>query len=191
MEYTADDALEDLRIHVCFELQSLLIAGTCWLAEERGTKPTARADYLTGLAQDSAFVHARNLFEFFTDKNENEQWLADRGLPFGGATTRKRLDLPRQHSSLWKEYRDAVMRKVFHMSSWRPHAPGEPDGRGAADDLQHRAFDFAQEALRCWDAMLDESEEPSRSVLAEGRRKAIEQSTRATTGYGIDPAPFE
>lgn len=191
MEYTAEDALEDLRDHVSYELQSLLIAATCWLADEQGTKPTAGADYLKGLAQDSAFVHTRNLFEFLTGKKEDERWLADEGLPFGGATTRRLLKLPRQHSALWNDYRAAVMRKVFHMSSWRPHAPGESEGRGAADDLQHRVLDFAQEALRCWESMLNESKEPSRSVLVEGRRNAITRSMWASTGYGIDPAPFE
>ena len=190
MEYTAEDALEDLREHVSFELQSLLIAAVCWLAEDQGTKPTAQADYLKGLAQDSALVHARNLFEFLADKKENERRLVDQGLPFGGATTRKRLNLPRQHSTLWKEYRVAVTRKVLHMSSWRPHVPGEPDGREAADDLQYRVLDLAQDALRCWDEMLDQSDEPCRPVLVDGRREAIKQAKRAADGYGIDPAPF-
>lgn len=137
--------------------------------------PLATAPYLDGLAQDSAFVHARNMYEFLVEPKGE------------GASIRTELGLPKLSSSLWVTYGNAVHRKALHMSRWRPHEPAEP-GRGPFDDLQDRVADFAHDGLRLWDLLADTKEaQPYRRQMTSARRDVIEHTAWLAGEYGLNP----
>jgi hypothetical protein len=56
--------------HLYNELRYLLCAATEWLVQETIPDPPLGGDYVQIYAMDSAALHARALFEFFTTKTQ-------------------------------------------------------------------------------------------------------------------------
>jgi hypothetical protein len=157
------DLHEYIRVHLYYELAMLLVAATTWReARDRDRHPL----YLREMAMDSAFLHARVLYEYLT----KDQGWADRS------------PHPRQGSDLWDKYHGPLHWKLMHPG---PHRPYETHV-GPGDDLMYRVEDFANDILRWWGVVTeDASMADYRDDLLFARRRALDDAAEAARRLGI------
>lgn len=136
------------------ELRCLLGAATVWQAFCE-----ANAGFDVIVAMDSAFVHARCLFTFFTeDKGGDDVSVTEFGptAPYA--------------SSMYDEWREPLHRHVLHVAKGRT----TPSNLKAAGHLNQQVMPFAQEILRLWGSLeRDSSARVYRPALEEARKEAV------------------
>jgi hypothetical protein len=131
-----------VRVHFGFELRVLLCSATTWKARSDGllTAPP----FLMDMAQDSVFLHARNLYELMAVRTEHGRKLRD---AFGLTVF---LPSPLVPMPYW----GALHERAVHLSPYRPfEATGKPD-----DELPGLCLEFATDVLRMWDLLAGEPE---------------------------------
>lgn len=161
-----------LRGHVYNEMRFCLVAATTWSACVR-TREDHGVDHLPVLAMDSAFLHARNLFEFWRGERGNIR----RVFGSDGPSSDLYVD---QEEGLKK----ALHRKLLHMDPDREFEPAE-----TADDRLHlRVEEVAHEVLTCWDLWrASDGMAPHAVTLDAVRRDSVDQAASAAVRLGIDP----
>lgn len=112
------------------ELRCLLGAVTVWrifMNESRG--------FDVIVAEDSSFVHARSLFEFFASSSKNKNLL--KASEFGAKKYR---------SDVYTKWKMALNRHVLHLNAQRL----SPKNMKGESHLSEQVESFAREILRLW-----------------------------------------
>ncbi|MDZ4654952.1 MAG: hypothetical protein U1F44_03665 [Coriobacteriia bacterium] len=110
------------------ELRCLLGAATIWKALKE-----ADAGFDVVIAMDSAFVHARCLFNFFTSRGSNDISIVGFGPPL-------------YDSPIYEKWKEALHRHVLHVAKGRAVPTNLIDGA----HLKNQVLAFAHEGLRLW-----------------------------------------
>jgi hypothetical protein len=115
-------------------------ANMCLLAEEN------EWGNVTNYFKDSAYLHARNLYSFFTDRTRDDVSIED----FGHCC---------MHSELYVKKREALNRRVMHISPGRPtrNETVEPTG---SSQLNEVVEDFTAELKAMWEIWISLTDEP-------------------------------
>lgn len=171
--WNPEELEQDLREHATFELDSMVLAATAWHAARSGASG-AQCPFHDGFAQDSTFLHARALYEFFCERK--------------GAAPQMRVaagvDEPLT-SEFWgdEDSQTAFQLKVFHLSGYRPHVPGErPE-----DDLHEQVVTIAADVLALWTQAIDEVDDRYREVMDAGRIRAVGHAAWLADQLSIAP----
>jgi len=134
MALKADQKSAFIRNEICHELRCLLGAVTVWRAFSN-----AEAGFDVVVAMDSAFVHARCLFEFFTLKKSSN----DVSVTEFGPTS------PYQ-STLYDAWCEPLNRHVLHIAKGRM----TPNNLIASGHLNEQVEVFGEEVLSLWDRLI-------------------------------------
>lgn len=168
MVLTPAEKLNFIRSELYHELRCLLGAATVWRAFRE-----SNAGFDVVVAMDSAFVHARCLFNFFTlRKSGNDISVTE----FGPANP--------YFSSVYKEWEEPLNRHVLHIAKGRMN----PTNLGASSHLNEQVATFAREILRLWAEL---ERDPAASIfsadVADARARAMQD---ATNDAGIRTSPL-
>jgi hypothetical protein len=168
-----------LRAHLRTEIRYLLSAATEWHAQKilELKEPGYEVQVY---AMDSAFVHARSLFEFFTEKTTDFHYSCDevernllQGIPFVGCGFQFGNCPGRQRTRSWERcrvrvsyvYGLKVLNRDAYTKHWKPvlhshlmHAQHRTAGQQlpsfqdelGTKRLKRHAVDFAREVVRLW-----------------------------------------
>src|SRR5262249_14950370 len=122
-----------IRNELCHELRCLLGAVTVWEAFSK-----AQAGFDVVVAMDSAFVHARCLFNFFTlEKGGNDVSVTE----FGPASP--------YSSAVYDSWREPLNRHVLHIAKGRT----TPTNVVSSGHLNQQVGAFGHEVLGLWDKL--------------------------------------
>jgi hypothetical protein len=157
-----------IRQHFRFELKTLLCSATTWkAAKDHRLDPMG---YLVDMAQDSVFVHARNLYDFMGRGRQATEIRRQFGF-----TARVR-------SPMYSRYKDAIHAKNLHVSPGRPFIPS-----GSHDDrLPEKVVEIATDVLRHWGLLTAEPQlAPYATALKRARDEAVAEATQRAADHGI------
>ena len=164
-----DTALrESIEIDLLYELKYLLCAATEWEAQRIlvGEPPTIKEPcaHVKVYTMDSAFVHARCLYEFFTSTKppgDKVNWQN-----FGQNAG--------QSSAKYDTYRDALHLRSIHLGK----------NRASQDEIKNEVVNFATDVLDLWDFF---SKNPDLKdyaiVLDQTRKQAIKEAEAVANQY--------
>lgn len=160
--------VEYITLHLFNELRWLLDASTEWSVQNQ-LKLEIVGYEVQVYAMDSAFVHARVLFEFFVKKTNDNHYGMD-GIVGGGTGLKSN-----SYENGWSGPLHA-----FLMHAQDRSKPVPLESSGVKKDLNQMPVDFAHEILRLWkefEGMLAKSSIPQIQELAnlarEKRQEAI------------------
>ncbi len=149
------------------ELRCLLGAATVWQILKNH-----HAGFDVAVAMDSAFVHARNLFNFFTE----DQGGVDVSVTEFGPTD----PYP---SPVYDEWREPLHRHLLHIAKGRIN----PTNLHGTAHLKDQVLAFATAILDLWSQLQsDPAAAPYASLLADARARAIQDSIN-DAGTRIQP----
>lgn len=165
------DKEEYIKLHLFNELRWLLSAATEWSIQDQ-LKLEKVGYNVQVYAMDSAFVHARTLFEFFVGaKTGNHYGVAEF---LGSGTTLTSAS----YSNNW-----AGPLHAFFMHAQDRSSPAPLQTSGATKDLNQMPVEFAREILRLWEEFegrLGKSGDPGDQKLGklarDKRQEAIENA---------------
>lgn len=144
--------------HLFYELRMLLgAAKMCTLAEENGWGNA------TNFFKDSVYIHARNLYSFFTDRTRDDVSIQDFGLSC-------------MYSELYDEKREGLNRRVMHISPGRPtrNETVEPVGSSQLNELVE---EFTAELEAMWEIWTSLTDDPTiKRQLTDALKDADVQS---------------
>src|SRR5579863_1479802 len=151
--------------HLFNELRWLLGAATEWAVQDQLKLELVGYDVRV-YAMDSAFVHARSLFEFFLKPTNRNHYGSNEFL--GGTVL-----VSNSYTNDWKDPLHAFLMHAQDRSSPRPL-----NSSGEKKDLNRLPVDFAHEVLRLWkefEEALGKSTNPAdRNLQKLGREKGEE-----------------
>jgi len=127
--------------HLFYELRMLLgAANLCSLTEEN------EWGNVTNYFKDSVYLHVRNLYSFFTDRTRDDVSIED----FGHCCI---------YSGLYNEKREALNRRVMHVSPGRPtrNETVEPIGSSQLNELVE---EFTTEIEAMWEIWISLTDNP-------------------------------
>jgi hypothetical protein len=156
---------EYIEKHLFNELRWMLGAATEWYVQEQLQLEIVGYDVVV-YAMDSAFLHARTLFEFFTKKTNNNHYGCNE---FIGKT------LP---SPKYQGWTGPLHRHLMHAQT-RSLPEQLEDFWGGMKDLNKMPVRFALEILRLWKAFEEEllnSDKDLSKLAQDKRREAIERA---------------
>lgn len=149
------------------ELRCLLGSATVWQIFKH-----QNAGYDVVVAEDSAFMHARTLFEFFTSDGKNKNNL--RVIEFGAH---------KYKSNIYAKWKPSLNRHVLHLNEKRLN----PNNLKADEHLSEQVEVFAREILRLWVQFENDPTAISfQHTLKSVRKRAIADAKNDATGR-IDP----
>lgn len=166
-DMTDDQKQTFLESELYHELRCLLGSATVWqIFKNKNT------GYDVVVAEDSAFMHARTLFEFFTSKGKNSNIL--RITEFG----------PRKFkSNVYAKWKIPLNRHVLHLSEKRL----KPNNLKAGEHLNEQVEVFAREILKLWERFENDPAASSfQSTLRKVRVRAVEDAKNDAAGR-IEP----
>jgi Fe-S cluster biosynthesis and repair protein YggX len=164
---TDDQKQAFLENELYHELRCLLGSATVWQIFKK-----TNAGYDVIVAEDSAFIHARTLFEFFTSKKRNKNIL--RIVEFGPSKYR---------SSIYATWKPSLNRHVLHLNEKRLN----PNNLKTDEHLSEQVEVFAREVLSLWKQFENDPEAASfRPILVRVRERAIADAKNDATGR-IEP----
>lgn len=157
------------------ELRWLLSAAAEWQAAETGSDKRVIV-----YAMDSAFLHARSLYEFFT-------WIEPQR-PTRRAQTRvywRTYGLQgRLVSRLYTDWIGILHDYVMHLNDVRGSSSNVLNGQ----QLNKQILIFAEDVLHLWDQFSAMPEVSQFSTeLADARRKSVEQANSIAKERGLQP----
>lgn len=162
MKMTLEQKRSFIQTELCYELRCLLGAATVWQAFK-----DADAGFDVVVAQDSAFVHARCLFNFFTSlKSKNDISIVEFG--------------PNPYESLvYQLWEEPLNRHVLHISKGRAN----PNNLKNDTHINEQILVFANEILRLWKQFeADPSASDYAANLSKARQCAIQHATNDANG---------
>lgn len=157
-----DQKLEYVRLHLFNELRYLLAAAAEWFVQDQ-LKLEKPGYEVQVYAMDSAFLHARALFEFFVGKKSGNYYTVAEFLG-SGAT----LPSP-SYSGGWEGPLHAHLMHIQDRSR-----PQKLSSAGTTKDLKEMPKDFANEILRLWgefESELEKRGDQQLKELAQQKRK--------------------
>jgi hypothetical protein len=173
-----------LENHLGKELHGLLRAASEWHAQKHMNLCVGGYEVQT-YAMDSAFLHARTLFEFFTEPKTGDYYYACDAYGL-------RAIQPNRYAGAWKAVLHAFTMHAQDRSA--PQPLSSFDGT-LTKHLKDMPVDFAQEVIELWQTFADALPQPlgqrARGILAE----AVDQArpvldNEFTQGKIIPPAPW-
>lgn len=154
MTFTEKQKFINYELH--HELRCLLGAATVWQAFK-----DAGAGFDVVVAQDSAFVHARCLFNFFTSTKSGTDISI---VEFGPEA---------YESPIYEKWKEPLNRHVLHISKGRANPQNLKNGT----HLNEQVLDFATEILHLWEKFeTDPSASGYAANLSEARQQAIQHA---------------
>ena len=162
MEMILEEKRRFIQTELCYELRCLLGAATVWQAFK-----DAGAGFDVVVAQDSAFVHARCLLNFFTSpKSGNDISIVEFG--------------PKPYiSPIYKKWEKPLNRHVLHIAKGRAN----PNNLKNGTHLNEQILDFANEILRLWEQFeTDPSASDYATNLSKARQCAIQDAANDANG---------
>jgi hypothetical protein len=161
-----DHKEEYIRLHLFNELRWLLGAATEWFIQDRLKLQTVGYDVQV-YAMDSAFVHARVLFEFFVQPTSANHYGSDCF-----------LDGVLESNSYTNDWKRPL--HAFLMHAQDRSRPARLKSSGVEKDLNQMPVDFACEILKLWEEFegrLGKAGDQRLQELARVKRKeAIEKA---------------
>jgi hypothetical protein len=161
-----------LQGHVYNELRWLLVASTTWVAyQQRGDNLSVR--HVDVMSMDSAFLHARNLYEFWRGERRHCE------LVFGQKGPESNLYLDNDGT-----LRRALHRKLFHLDSDREFEP-----RGTSDDTLHtRVREISDDVMEQWSAWRQMPNMTRfHAVMDQVRLLSVEDAAHAAASLAMSP----
>jgi hypothetical protein len=166
------DCIEDLYN----ELRWLLCAAAEWDAEQRRASSSPQPCFHIGVyAMDSALLHARSLYEFFTSTEES--------ITRSGKNKKKKMrrltwqDFGRgcrQDSATFDKFQSALHGRVMHLE-W---------DRTGYEEVKKEVVTLALDLLRLWDAFCGKPEVASYAALLKTKRDdAVDEARRVGEQY--------
>lgn len=143
------------------ELRCLLGAVTIWqMLKQR------KAGFDVVVAEDSAFIHARNLFNFFTWRGRYDVSVVDFGLtnPYP--------------STLFDAWREPLNRHVLHISGGRI----APTNIVAGVHLKDQVENFAWEILSLWKQAENDTPPTFAALFTKARERAVKDAENDASG---------
>jgi hypothetical protein len=159
-----------------YELKHLLCAATEWSAQEslvdcHTAKMNQPCFHVKAYAMDSAFLHARNLYEFFTATIEsikkNEKWGTLTWQDFSGHAhqTSNKYD---------NDFRNDFHGRLLHLSR----------SRSTRTPIKNEVTILAKDILQLWGGFAKKPGiEPYAIVLEEMQQKAINEAVHVAAQY--------
>ena len=148
-----------------YELRCLLGAATLWQAFK-----TQHRGFDVVVAMDSAFVHTRCLYKFFTQQQSSNDISI---VEFGTAA---------YSSTLFNTWEEALNRHVLHISKGRLN----PTNTDNTTHLNEHVLDFANDIYKLW---IKFENDPLASTFAtellDARIKAVQDASNDAIGHGI------
>ena len=164
------DREEYIKLHLFYELRWLLAAATEWSIQNQ-LKLGIGGYEVQVYAMDSAFLHARTLFEFFTKETGKNYYGADAFLGPGAVLASS------SYTSGW------VAPLHSHAMHAQCRSSSVPlNSFGVAKDLNQMPVDFAREILRLWkefELMLGKSSDPHAQGLGQLARDKQEEAIKS------------
>jgi hypothetical protein len=161
-----------------FELKHLLCAATEWEAQELlvdccPPKMNQPCFHLKVYAMDSAFLHARNLYEFFTVPKQcierNKKWGRLTWQDFSG-------DAIQTSDKYDEDFREDFHGRLLHLSG----------NRSAKKEIKGEVTSLAKDVLQLWDGFAKKPGiEPYAMALNEKRREAIDEAVHVAQQYEV------
>jgi hypothetical protein len=165
------------------ELRWLLVSAASWTIVD-ADQP---ADHFRVMCMDSAFLHARNLLEFFTMSPKTFERLARNGKAPASCHS---FGVRNVHSQVFERWRPALEARVMHLRTDRPW-PKNKHGNVAGTSIKGQVVSLAQEVLRLWDGFaIDAKVAPYQAGLARSRSEALAEAERAARRLGL-ASPFK
>jgi hypothetical protein len=164
-------------VHLAYEVKYLLVGATTWKAldREQTLSLDRRRPDVARLAMEAAYVHVRNLNEFF---RRAEQWKTKPNTPPYSPHSKVA-------SPLWAELGGAVHAKLLHPDPLK--RPYQSTGE-RADQLMSMIVEFAEEAVDAWVTVSRQRQmEPYRQEMIQALNVAIEEASDAARWLGIEP----
>jgi len=150
-----------------YELRCLIGATTLWEAFK-----AQRKGFDVVVAMDSAFVHIRCLYKFFTQQQSSHDISITE---FGTGA---------YQSTLFSNWEEALNRHVLHISKGRA-SPTNTDG---TTHLNEHVKDFANDIYKLW---LKFESDPLASTfaaeLSEARTKALQDAVNDASKHNVSP----
>lgn len=167
-----DNGKQDyIKLHLFNDLRWLLSAATEWSIQDQ-LKLGVDGYHVQLYAMDSAFLHARALFEFFTKETSDNHYGSEEFL--GRGTVLK--------SDSYKNQWANPLHK-FLMHAQDRSCPARLKTSGGEKDLNRMPVDFACEILRLWEEFEEElgkTSDPAarklQKLAREKRKEAIENA---------------
>lgn len=150
-----------------YELRCLLGATVLWKAFK-----AQRKGFDVVVAMDSAFVHTRCLYKFFTQSQSSHDISI---VEFGTAA---------YPSTLFSTWEEALNRHVLHISKGRV----APTNRDSTTHLNEHVEDFANDIYQLW---IKFENDPQASTFAtellDARTKAVQDASNDASKHSISP----
>jgi hypothetical protein len=167
---------ESIEIDLLYELEYLLCAATEWEAQRVlvGEPPTMEepCDHLKVYSMDSAFAHARGLYEFFTTPEKTVLRNEERN--FNRLTWRDYSLNAVQESKTYDRLRAALHGRVMHVCK----------DRSGYGEIKCEVVTLAADILDVWDRF---SKHPDlkdyANVLDQTRKQAIKEAENVANQY--------
>ena len=160
------------------ELRWLLCAATEWDAYNRliGQSPQVPkikepCFHLNVYAMDSAFLHARSLYEFFTATEESIKRNAKKGVR--RLTWRDYSRTARQTSEKYNRFSKPLHGRVMHLDQ----------DRAGYDEIKNETVNFAADILSLWNRFSEKVKEPYTSLLDKFQDEAIREAASVAAQY--------
>jgi hypothetical protein len=166
VKMTPDEKLDFINDALYHELRCLLGATTVWRAFQE-----ARAGFDVVVAEDSAFVHARCLLNFFTSATSgNDLSIAE--------------FVPKEYvSPLYIQWKEALNRHVLHVGKGRM----KPTNLKGGDHLSEQVEALAREVLRLWQQFETDPTASAYAVVLRAARERAIQDARNDAGERTNP----
>ena len=170
--------------HLYDSLRWLLCAATDWHIQHTiGPEGEKRFDggegyHMQVYAMNSAFTHARALFEFLTGEPGSEHHLGT-----------DLFEVERIYSELYcEDWRDPLHRYLMHLNERNEGGEVQylPTKDGGALHLKHMPVEFAREVVELWHAFISRLDDQDRSLAALAQAKldeAIRESEVVATNW--------
>lgn len=164
------------------ELRYLLVAATSWRIA-KSSNPRSLPKHFIVLSMDSAFLHARSLYEFFTGDPSRDE---------GGGrepASWKLFGAARQKSVLYEKWGETLHARLFHLRRNRPQPTSAKRGtRGTKlpTDIKEEVVNFAHDLLALWQSF---TQDPAlldyRTTLDTKRAGAIREADLTAHRYNM------
>jgi hypothetical protein len=149
------------------ELRWLLCAATEWDAQQQVIETDSAKQpcfHLKVYVMDSVFLHARNLYEFFTATRKRPDRLTwhDYGQP------------ARQTSATYDRFINALHGRGMHLGN----------DRSSYEPVKHEVLNFANDILRLWAAFSGKPGiRPYKKALDDCHRRALNEANKVAEQY--------
>lgn len=179
MSLNHNERKEIIDKHLAYELKFLLNAATNWCVYKETLERKEKEDkdfprHFIVYTLDSALLHARILYEFFTQDKKNNKYYYFSWKDFidcGG----KKLE-----SKLYNRWSNYLHAKVVHLQKGRLEDN---------DAINKMVLCFAQDILLLWDEFSEKiTNKDYKQLLIKTRDDAIKDAKESAEKYGITPA---